>query len=161
MADIRVARGWNNMKSPRVTILLVEDDDIDATSVTRGLAGANITNPLVRARDGVEGLEMLLGTNGQEKLPPPFLLLVDIRLPRLDGLGLVRKIRGIPALQRTIVFMLTTSDSDRDRTAAYDENVAGYIVKSSGNDQFSKLAKMLDYYLMIVAPPPAEHGALL
>jgi CheY-like chemotaxis protein len=147
------------MKSPRVTILLVEDDDIDATSVTRGLASAKIGNPLVRARDGVEALEMLLGTNGRQKLPPPFLLLVDIRLPRLDGLGLLRKIRGIPALQRTIVFMLTTSDSDRDLTAAYDANVAGYIVKSSGDEQYSKLARMLDYYLMIVAPPPAERVA--
>ena len=147
------------MKSSAVTILLVEDDDIDATSVERGLAGAKIGNPLVRARDGVEGLEMLLGTNGKQRLPPPYLLLVDIRLPRLDGLGLVRKIRSIPALQRTIVFMLTTSDSDRDRTAAYGANVAGYIVKSSTDDQFSKLARMLDYYLMIVAPPPVEVGA--
>ena len=149
------------MKSTHVTILLVEDDDIDAMSVARGLADANISNPVVRARDGVEGLEILLGTNGKEKLPWPYLMLVDIRLPRLDGLGLVRKIRSIPALRRTIVFMLTTSDSDRDRSTAYDANVAGYIVKSSGNEQFSKLARMLDYYLMIVAPPPTESGALL
>jgi CheY-like chemotaxis protein len=144
------------MDSSTVMILLVEDDDIDAMAVVRGLAGANISNALVRARDGIEALEMLMGTNGKDKLPPPYLLLVDIRLPRLDGLALVRKIRSNPQLQRTIIFMLTTSDSDRDRNAAYDAHVAGYIVKSSGDDQFSKLARMLDYYLLIVAPPPAE-----
>jgi CheY-like chemotaxis protein len=144
------------MNSSPVMILLVEDDDIDAMAVVRGLAGAKISNTLVRARDGVEALEMLLGTNGRDRLPPPYLMLIDIRLPRLDGLALVRKIRSNPKLHRTIIFMLTTSDSERDRNAAYDAHVAGYIVKASGDDQFSKLARMLDYYLLIVAPPPAE-----
>ena len=138
----------------QVTILLVEDDDIDATTVKRGLTAVNLTNPLVRARDGVEALDMLLGTHGRQKLQPPYLLLVDICMPRLDGLGLVRKIRDIPSLQRTIIFILTTSDSDRDLTAAYDSNVAGYIVKSNAHDHFRSLANMLEYYLLIVSPPP-------
>ncbi len=142
------------MNSPQVTILLVEDDDIDAAAVIRGLAGAKIDNPLIRARDGVEALDMLLGTNGRSRLQPPYLLLVDIRMPRLDGLELVRKLRSNPSLQRTIVFILTSSDSDRDSAAAYDAHVAGYIVKSNGEDRYSKLAQMLDYYLVIVAPPP-------
>jgi CheY-like chemotaxis protein len=138
-----------------VTILLVEDDDIDAMTVKRGLDGARIVNPLVRARDGIEALEMLRGTNSRKKLQPPYLLLVDIRMPRLDGLGLIREIRSSPALQRTIIFMLTTSDTDRDRAAAYDSHVAGYIVKSDTRDQYSRLASMIEYFLMIVAPPPA------
>jgi CheY-like chemotaxis protein len=142
------------MNPSKVTILLVEDDDIDAATVVRGLAAAKIINPLVRARDGVEALEMLLGTHGREKLPPPYLLLIDIRLPRLDGLGLVREIRRNQTLQRTIIFILTTSDNDRDRTAAYDEHVAGYIAKSSTEDQFLRLARMLEYYLLIVEQPP-------
>jgi len=144
------------MKSSQVTILLVEDDDIDATAVIRGLAGAKISNPLVRAHDGVEALEMLLGTNGRPRLKSPYLLLVDISMPRLDGLALVRKLRSNRMLQRAIVFILTTSDSDRDRAAAYDSHVAGYIQKSNGEDQFARLAGMLDYYLSIVAQPPAE-----
>lgn len=141
------------MKSSPVTILLVEDDDIDAMTVKRGLAATNILNPLVRAHDGVEALEMLLGTHGKTKLSPPYLLLVDIRMPRLDGLGLVRAIRSNPILQRTVVFMLTTSDSDRDQAAAYDAHVAGYIVKTNVRDHFIRLAHMLEYYLMIVSPP--------
>ncbi|MGA3156741.1 MAG: response regulator [Steroidobacteraceae bacterium] len=141
------------MKSAPVTILLVEDDDIDAMTVKRGLAATSISNPLVRAHDGVEALEMLLGTQGKTKLNPPYLLLVDIRMPRLDGLGLVRAIRSNPLLQRTVVFMLTTSDSDRDQAAAYDSHVAGYIVKSNARDHFVRLAHMLEYYLLIVSPP--------
>lgn len=143
------------MNPSAVTILLVEDDDIDAATVERGLAGAKIVNPLVRVRDGVEALDVLLGRNGQKKLQPPYLLLVDICLPRLDGLGLIREMRHNPALRRTIIFVLTTSDSDRDRIAAYDEHVAGYIVKSNTNDQFLRLARMLEYYLLIVEHPPA------
>ena len=144
------------MNSLQVTIVLVEDDDVDATTVVRGLSRADIRNPVVRARDGIEAMEMLLGTNGREKLRPPYMLLVDVRMPRLDGLGLIRRIRSNQALQRTIVFILTTSDTDRDRAAAYDAHVAGYIVKSNAPDQFHSLARMLDYYLSIVAPPPVE-----
>src|ERR1700679_2578405 len=123
------------MNASRVTILLVEDDDIDAQTVMRGLASAKIVNPVVRARDGVEALELLKGSAGKKRLAPPYLLLVDIRMPRLDGLGLVRAIRSDPALQRTIIFILTTSDSELDRTNAYDEHVAGYIVKSNSPEQ--------------------------
>lgn len=144
------------MNTSQVTILLVEDDDVDAETVARGLASAKIVNPVVRVRDGIEALQLLLGTNGKEKLQPPYLLLVDIRMPRLDGLGLIREVRKNPALKRTIIFVLTTSDSDRDRLAAYDEHVAGYIVKSSTQDQFLRLARMLEYYLLIVEMPPSS-----
>jgi CheY-like chemotaxis protein len=140
--------------SSQVTILLVEDDDIDAATITRGLAQAAISNPVVRARDGIEALNLLLGAHGKARLPPPYLLLVDIRMPRLDGLALLRSIRADPALQRTIIFILTTSDNERDLIAAYDAHVAGYIVKSHAPEQYRALAGMLEYYLMIVSQPP-------
>ncbi len=142
------------MNSSDVKILHVEDDDIDAATVVRGLASAKVANPLIRARDGVEALEMLLGTNGRQKLEPPYILLVDIRMPRLDGLGLIRELRNRQMLRRTIIFVLTTSDNDEDRAAAYDAYVAGYIVKSSTQEQFLPLARMLEYYLLTVALPP-------
>jgi CheY-like chemotaxis protein len=140
--------------SPTVSILLVEDDDIDAATVLRGLAKANIPNPVIRARDGVQALDMLLGNSGEKKLSPPYLLLTDIRMPRLDGLGLIRTIRSTVSLRRTIIFILTNSDENRDRIAAYDAHVAGYIVKSNAPEQFRALAGMLEYYLLIVSPPP-------
>lgn len=142
------------MVGHEVTILLVEDDDIDAQSVVRGLHRARITCPLVRARDGVEALDLLRGTNDKQKLKAPYLLLVDIRMPRLDGIGLIRAIRADARLSRTVIFMLTTSDNDRDKLAAYDSHVAGYIVKSSTSGDFQPLMALIEYYLMIVAPPP-------
>jgi CheY-like chemotaxis protein len=143
------------MHTGPVTILLVEDDDVDAEMVQRCLLRAKIANKLARVRDGIEALDLLRGQNGVAQLPPPYLILVDIRMPRLDGIGLIREIRADPALTRTVIFVLTTSDADRDKIAAYNEHVAGYIVKSNTDDQFLPLAKMLDYYLLIVAPPPA------
>jgi len=141
--------------SSAVTILLVEDNDVDATTITRGLEHAAISSPVVRARDGIEALNLLLGTNGETKLRAPYLLLVDIRMPRLDGLALVRAIRSNPTLHRIIIFILTSSDADRDRIAAYDAHVAGYIVKSHAPEHYKALAAMLEYYLLIVSPPPA------
>jgi CheY-like chemotaxis protein len=159
LAKIRTTDRRRNVNTPKVAILLVEDDDVDAKAVERGLLAARINNPVVRAHDGVEALELLLGTNGKKKLQPPYLLLVDISMPRLDGLGLVRAIRGNLVLQRTVIFMLTTSDSDRDQMAAYDSHVAGYIVKSNSPDRYRDLGNMLDYYLMIVSPAPAAASA--
>jgi len=137
-----------------VTILLVEDDDVDAETVARCLVSAKIVNPLVRARDGIEALEMLRGTGGRERLEPPYLLLVDIRMPRLDGIGLIREIRNDPLLTQTVMFVLTTSKDDRDKLAAYNSHVAGYVVKSAAHSELLQLAAMLDYYLLVVAPPP-------
>ena len=137
-----------------VTILLVEDDDVDALTVERSLQQTKITNKLIRAHDGVEALEILRGTHPSLRLEAPYLLLVDIRMPRLDGIGLISEIRKDPQLTRTVVFVLTTSDADRDKLAAYNEHVAGYIVKTGRSDQFLTLATMLNYYLVIVEPPP-------
>ena len=142
------------MNALPVTILLVEDDDVDALTVVRCLKQAKITNQLVRANDGVEALEMLRGTHKRVRLAAPYLLLVDIRMPRLDGIGLINEIRRDPQLTRTVIFVLTTSDADRDKMAAYNAHVAGYIVKTGSSDQFLTLATMLNYYLVIVEPPP-------
>ncbi|MGA2778261.1 MAG: response regulator [Steroidobacteraceae bacterium] len=144
------------MQPGTLTLLLVEDDDVDAETIVRCVASAKIANPLLRARDGIEALEMLRGTNGKQKVPAPVMLLVDIRMPRLDGIGLIKAVRADPALTRTVIFVLTTSDSDRDRMAAYDAHVAGYIVKSNAQDEIFSLTKMLEYYLLIVVAPPAD-----
>jgi CheY-like chemotaxis protein len=143
------------MPNRAITLLLVDDDDIDAEMVVRCLARGKIANPLVRARDGIEALDLLRGTNGAQKIAAPVLLLVDIRMPRLDGIGLIQAVRADPELTRTVIFVLTTSDSDRDRMAAYDAHVAGYILKSNSHDELLSLTKMLEYYLMIVVAPPS------
>jgi CheY-like chemotaxis protein len=141
------------MSAPEVTLVLVEDDDIDAESVQRALRRARIGNPLVRARDGIEALELLRGAADRPPLAPPYLLLVDLRLPRMDGLELIRAIRADPALVRTVIFVLTTSDREKDKVQAYDANVAGFIVKGDTGADFNQLMQLLEYYLLIVSPP--------
>ncbi len=117
-------------------IILVEDDDIDRMVVTRAFAKNNIKNPLHIARDGEEALEMLKGLNGKEKLDPlPKIMLLDINMPRMNGLELLREIRHDEELQTISVFMLTTSKDDQDRLEAYKNNVAGYIIKPVSFDK--------------------------
>lgn len=136
-----------------VTILLVDDDSIDAKAVERAFRKAKIANPIVRAKDGVEALEALRGENGREKIAMPFLLLVDLNMPRMGGIDLIRNIREDKKLQQAIIFILTTSKQDEDIIAAYQLNVAGYIVKSNIGKDFMELTNMLEHYWRVIEFP--------
>lgn len=135
------------------TIVLVEDDDGDAKAVKRAFAKAKISNEIVRAIDGVDALDLLRGSNGKARVPAPYVLLVDLNMPRMDGIQLVRHLRDDPALRRSIVFMLTTSKRDEDKAAAYDLNVAGYVVKEKAGEDFLKLIDLMEDYWHIVEMP--------
>jgi CheY-like chemotaxis protein len=141
-------------KTPEsVNILLVEDDDGDAKAVRRAFLKAKIANPIHRAEDGIEALEILRGENGKQRLEGPHLLLVDLNMPRMNGIQLVKAMRDDAELRRTIVFFLTTSKSEEDKAAAYDLNVAGYIVKQNAGVDFLSLVNMIDSYWRIVELP--------
>ncbi|MBB3048660.1 CheY-like chemotaxis protein [Litorivivens lipolytica] len=144
------------MKIDDVTILLLEDDDGDAKAIQRALHKAKVLNPVKRAIDGVEALEMLEGTNGKEKVHGPVLLLVDINMPRMDGIEFLRHIRNLPGLNRSIAFVLTTSARDEDVIAAYDLNVAGYVLKDNAGKDFLNLIELLDCYWRVVRFPTTE-----
>lgn len=133
-----------------VSILLVEDDDIDVEAIERAFRKARIANPIVRVRDGVEALETLR----DERVRRPYLVLLDLNMPRLDGIGFLKEMRADASLRETIVFVLTTSDDDRDKTAAYQEHVAGYMVKSRAGVDFTKLIELIDHYWRVVEFPP-------
>ena len=93
------------MRSSRVvTILLVEDDEVDVKALKWAFDKLKVANPLVIARDGTEALEML------KDLPRPYLVITDINMPRMNGIELLRKIRATPELRDAIVFVLTTSN---------------------------------------------------
>lgn len=136
-----------------VNILLVEDDDGDAKAVERAFKVAKIANPIVRAIDGMDALEILRGSKGKPRLTSPNLLLVDINMPRLNGIQLVQAIRQDESLHKTIVFVLTTSSRDEDKVAAYDLNVAGYILKERAGEDFQRLIAMVQGYWRIVELP--------
>ncbi len=136
-----------------LNILLVEDDDGDARAVERALKKVKVANPITRARDGIEALEILRGLNGKEKLHAPYILLVDINMPRMDGLTFVKELRKDMDLSKTVVFILTTSKRDQDKKAAYDLNVAGYMIKETLGEDFKNLSELLGYYGLIVELP--------
>jgi CheY-like chemotaxis protein len=130
-----------------LNILLVEDDDGDVLAVQRTFRKANIGNPVLRAVDGVEALDMLRGTNGKEKAAPPLLLLVDLNMPRMNGFQFVQALRQDEALRHSIAFMLTTSKREADKIAARDLDVAGYIVKGlPGQEPLGDLVSLMNRY---------------
>ena len=110
----------------KLNILLVDDDELDVMNVQRAFRKNNIKNPLFIAHDGVEGLERLRdGTVPEDRR----LVLLDLNMPRMNGIEFLRELRADPVLRLTSVVVLTTSAEDRDRVEAYNLNVAGYIIK--------------------------------
>ena len=137
-----------------VHILLVEDDAIDARAVLRGLRKGHIGNETTVAKDGIEALQCLRGEEGRTRIPRPYLILLDLNMPRMNGLEFLQEIREDPELENSIVFVLTTSDDDRDIVAAYGNHVAGYVLKSEAGDDFLKLVQMLEKFVITVHFPP-------
>ena len=131
------------------TILLVEDDDIDAMSVTRAFNKMSIKNKVIRAHDGLEGLELLRSS----AIPSPYIVLLDIQMPRLNGLEFLHEIRQDQNLNQSTIFVLTTSKSDEDIMASYKKNIAGYFIKEQVGEEFLDIAKMLKGYWKIVHLP--------
>ncbi len=142
------------MSGETVHVLLVEDDEVDAEALIRAFQKHNIVNPLTIVPDGIEALNALKGDGAHERLPRPYLILLDLNLPRMNGIEFLRTLRQEPELKDSIVFVLTTSDRDQDVIAAYQEQVAGYILKSSGGKGLVDLIKLLDSYWRMVEFPP-------
>jgi CheY-like chemotaxis protein len=123
--------------SPSATsILLVEDDQMDVMNVQRELRKQHIEVPLIHARNGREALNMLRGENGEPQIGRPSLVMLDINMPRLNGLELLKILRADPDFEDLNVFIMTTSDLDSDRLGAKDLNVSGYIIKPLTFDSF-------------------------
>jgi CheY-like chemotaxis protein len=134
-------------------ILLVEDDDGDAKTMERAFKRAKIANPLRRAIDGVHALEILRGENGEARLAKPYLLLVDLNMPRMNGIQLLHELRRDPELKHSIAFVLTTSKREEDKLAAYDLNIAGYILKQTADEDIINLVDLIGCYWRIVEMP--------
>ncbi len=146
--------GAGELLSQPFHILMVEDDDVDAEVVQRAFRRQNIDNPFTIVSNGLEGLNALRGVEGYAKLPRPYVILLDINMPRMNGIEFLHEIRKDPELKRSIVFVLTTSNSDEDKMAAYDEQIAGYLLKSRAGRDFMDVIKLLDAYRSAVEFPP-------
>lgn len=136
-----------------VTVLVVEDDDVDLMAIQRGFKQHKVANELVCAKDGVEALQILRGEEGRAALAAPYIILLDLNMPRMNGFEFLQTIRQDVALRSAIVFVLTTSKSDEDRAKAYLSNVAGFIVKADAGRGFLGAVEMLDHYWRVVELP--------
>lgn len=141
------------MRDNVVKILLIEDDEVDVMAIRRALKKKHIVNDLTLAKDGVEGLDILRGANGHQRLARPNIILLDLNMPRMGGLEFLHEIRGDPNLSDAIIFVLTTSNSDEDRCQAYSKNIAGYILKSKVGDELADAISMLNLYWAVVELP--------
>lgn len=139
----------NPTEYQQAVLFLVDDDDVDYMAVERAMQKMRLLNPLVRARDGQTALDMLKSGEVQGA----FIILLDLNMPRMNGLEFLAALRADPHLSSSVVFVLTTSRSDEDKVAAYSFNVAGYLVKHNINEEFSNIINMLDGYWRIVELP--------
>jgi CheY-like chemotaxis protein len=138
------------MNSSSLNILLVEDDDVDVMNVKRAFDRNHITNPLFVAGNGLEALEKL---RSGEIPQGRRIVLLDLNMPKMNGIEFLRELRNDPALAPTPVVVLTTSNNDRDKIDAFNFNVAGYLVKPVTFAEFSELMVTLNKYWTLVEMP--------
>ena len=144
-------------------IMLVEDNPDDEELTLRALKKGNILNEVVVARDGVEALDYLFGTGkheGRDLSVMPLLVLLDLRMPKVDGLEVLDRIRSDDRTKRLNVVILTSSKEEMDIVRSYDMNVNSYIRKPVNFDQFTEAIKQVGlYWLVLNIPPPMEKAA--
>ena len=140
------------------TILLVEDNPSDINLTKRAFEKALITNNLVIAEDGQEALEYIFGNGydeNQDVSRLPALVLLDLKLPKISGLEVLKRIRSAEKIKRLPVVILTSSKEEQDVAASYDLGVNSYIRKPIDFNQFAEAIKYLGvYWLGINEPPP-------
>ncbi|HEU5089097.1 MAG TPA: response regulator [Roseiflexaceae bacterium] len=134
------------MDARALNVLLVDDDEVDVMNVQRAFKKNNIINPLYVAHNGLEALELLRGN----KIPNERrLVLLDLNMPKMNGLEFLREVRKDPELRSLTVIVLTTSADERDKVEAYNLNVAGYIVKPVTFQSFVEAVATLNTYWSI------------
>lgn len=140
-----------------VEILLVEDNPTDAELATLALQERNLANKLVWVKDGAEALDFLFatGTYSNRNIDnPPKVVLLDLRLPKVDGLEVLRRIKADERTKHIPVAVLTSSKEDRDVITSYDFGVNSYISKPVDFDEFTKVVSDLGFYWLLINHPP-------
>jgi two-component system response regulator len=138
-------------------ILLVEDNPDDEVLTLRALRKNKVVNDIFVARDGMQALDFLFGEGphaGRDLTEMPQVVLLDLNLPKLDGLGVLRRIRADARTKRLPVVILTSSNEERDRMSGYDLGANSYVRKPVDFDQFVDAAVHLGLYWLILNEPP-------
>jgi len=138
-----------SLKGEPVVILLVEDNPAHAELIMRNFEDHRIANHVRHVSDGEAALDYLFRRGAHadpEKNPAPHLILLDLRLPRVDGLEVLQEIKAAPELRTIPVVILTTSEAEQDAGRAYEHHANSYLVKPVDFEQFSKLMEELGFY---------------
>lgn len=145
-----------------VDILLVEDNPVDGELCIRALKARNLANNLTWVKDGAEALDFLFGTGkftGRETRNQPKVILLDLRLPKVDGLEVLRRIKSDEESKATPVVVLTSSKEDKDIAESYKLGVNSYIQKPVAFESFADTVAKLGLYWLLVNKPPLEAGS--
>lgn len=135
-----------------ISIMLVEDDEVDIMNLKRAFKKNNINNPLYIAGNGLEALEILRKC-GTDEMPMPKIILLDLNMPKMNGIEFLKELRKDEKLHRLSVFVMTTSNKDNDIIEAYNLNVAGYILKPLSMDKFMSAVGTLSNYWQLMEFP--------
>ena len=141
-----------------VSILVVDDDEVDVRGLQRALRKRRVSNPIYVAENGRVALD-LLSQPRQSRLSKPYIVLLDINMPVMNGLEFLRHLRAEPDLSDTIVFVLTTSDHERDIASAFENHIAGYLLKDRVGDDFTDLISLLEYMTSACLFPQARNAS--
>ncbi len=142
------------MSTKMVNILHVEDDEVDAMVMQRALKKTNMNYKLYHAKNGLMALDMLRGTNGYEKITPrPSIILLDLNMPQMNGHEFLKALRSDEELTPISVYVMSTSNDDRDRIEAYGQNVAGYIVKPLSLENYVEAVSVLNGFWSLTELP--------
>jgi CheY-like chemotaxis protein len=146
------------MKNDRLVLVLAEDDDGHASLIQRNMKRAGVANQIVRVRDGQEALDYLNGEGAFAGRPDDghLLLLLDINMPRVDGVGVLKQIRADPKLAQLPVIMLTTTDDPREVDRCYQLGCSVYITKPVQYQEFVEALTRLGMFLEIIQLPHAK-----
>lgn len=142
-------------------ILLVEDNPSDIALTQRAFEKNRISNPLVVAEDGQEALDYLFAAGlhaGRNPADLPALVLLDLKLPRVDGLGVLKQMRADVRTRRLPVVVLTSSTEEQDLAMSYDFGVNSYIRKPVSFEQFAGVVEQLGLYWLVLNESPPEVG---
>lgn len=134
------------MTGEPLTILLVEDNPDHAELAIRNLDDAMIANRVIHLEDGEEALNFLYNNGKYENSPRPHLVLLDLRLPKLDGLEVLKQVKSDPKLKSIPVVILTTSSAERDLAMAYEYHANSYVTKPVDFEAFSRMLKDMGFY---------------
>ena len=129
-----------------VNILLVEDDEVDVMNIKRAFKKNNVTNPLYVCNNGLEALDFLHGKRDPSIVDLPKIILLDLNMPKMGGIEFLRELRKDETLKTLSVFVMTTSNEDKDKVDAYNLNVAGYILKPLSMERFIEAVSALNNY---------------